>query len=930
MYDNLSYFQKAQDWNFTVNHSSAIFRILLDEKGAFLHVEDPDGQPFNFSSSRFEGPEQDLLYAIQVIVHRNQLQVDWANPNKRLYLHENEHLIFQLKKGLNIFGPDGEAISLFEDDVFSKAEMVVRFKENNLHDPIAHSELIVLVRHSGRSHTEFTILSERFVLIEKRILSIPPLGPSFRYIMALHAPLLNRDLEAILSILFSHFSQFVFEWDDWSVFTGNPRQVDMGLFIDRIDSDKNLYLRVEHLIEGLPGSFLSRYDVRRLVQLNEMERKMTIHDLHYPSHSEVLDDLESRLKKNQRSEKIKNGFFIEGNEIIVTDQLAKAFILNDFTALLFRYRIFGSEKLQDYKISTKQPKLNLSLSHGLNFLEGSCDLDFSGEKIPLARVLSLFKEHAFVPLSDGQLVLLNEGYIKKLQRIFTLKQKNVQISFFDLPELDELIEERALEKAPQKIQDFFSEFNAIADLPLSCPRIHGKARPYQTFGFKWMSFLMKHDLGPVLADEMGLGKTLQAIMVLASHYPRTRKPSLIVMPRTLLFNWREEIQKFCPRLSVYTYHGTQRNAEEIQKHHIALTTYGTVRNDIKTLKDLSFHLLILDESQKIKNLQSKATKAVLALKSEKRLALSGTPIENNLGELYALFRFLNPGLFGSLRDFEAQFANPIQRDQDHEASAHLKRKIFPFILRRLKKDVIHDLPEKVEQTLMVEMSPEQAILYEERRSFYEDAVHNQIQHAGFQKSHFYIFQALNELRQIATQPEAQSDGMIPSPKRQLLLEYIEDLAASGKKALVFSNFLRTIDDVSSDLKNSGIGHLILTGATQDRETLVRQFQEQNQFKVFAMTLKTGGVGLNLTAAEYIFIMDPWWNRAVENQAIDRTHRIGQKNTVFSYRLITKDTIEEKILLLQEMKKDLFEELISADSGGLKKLTEEDLGFLLGR
>jgi SNF2 family DNA or RNA helicase len=319
----------------------------------------------------------------------------------------------------------------------------------------------------------------------------------------------------------------------------------------------------------------------------------------------------------------------------------------------------------------------------------------------------------------------------------------------------------------------------------------------------------------------------------------------------------------------------------------------------------------------------------MLLNAKHRLALSGTPIENNLNELYALFRFLNPAMFGSPEEFSRNYAIPVQKNDDKDALHELKKKIYPFILRRLKRDVLKELPEKVEQTLYVDMSDEQKIFYEQRRLFYYETVKAQISRNGIKKSQFFILQALSELRQIASIPESKSENGIISPKREVLVEQILDLVANNHKILVFANYLNALDCIAEDLEKDGIKYLLMTGATRDRKLLVEQFQEDESCKVFLMTLKTGGIGLNLTAADYIFIFDPWWNKAAENQAIDRTHRIGQDKTVFAYKLITRGTIEEKILQLQEKKSELFDRLISSDGASIKSLNETDVEFVLG-
>ena len=327
-------------------------------------------------------------------------------------------------------------------------------------------------------------------------------------------------------------------------------------------------------------------------------------------------------------------------------------------------------------------------------------------------------------------------------------------------------------------------------------------------------------------------------------------------------------------------------------------------------------------------MQSQTSRAALLLKSQHKLALSGTPIENNLGELYSLFRFLNPAMFGSAQNFNDNYLIPIQKNRDTDAILELRKKIYPFILRRLKSEVLTELPDKIEQTLYVEMSEPQAKLYEQRRLFYQEAIKQQITTSSIEKSQFFIFQAFNELRQIASLPETKSDGKISSPKLELLTEQMTDAIANGHKVLVFVNYLAAIELIEGVLENAGIDFVSMTGSTRDRQKLVDRFQNDTNCKAFVMTLKTGGTGLNLTAADMVFIFDPWWNVAAESQAIDRTHRIGQTRKVTSYKLIAQNTIEEKILLLQEKKKQLFDDIISADAASVKSLSEDDINYLL--
>lgn len=399
------------------------------------------------------------------------------------------------------------------------------------------------------------------------------------------------------------------------------------------------------------------------------------------------------------------------------------------------------------------------------------------------------------------------------------------------------------------------------------------------------------------------------------------------MPRSLLFNWQREVEKFAPKISTIIYHGPDRSLKKSLKYNLIFTTYAMIRNDIDLLKESEFAYVILDESQKIKNISSQISKAAMLLNGRWKLALSGTPVENNLGELYSLYRFLNPSMFGSLKNFQQDYFNPITKNGDEQAMSDLKKKIYPFLLRRLKAEVLTELPDKTEQIIYVDMNRAQADLYEQRRRFYYEAIKMKIQDEGFNKTQFFLFQAMNELRQLASVPETRSDGVVQSPKRDVLGEYLVEVVGNGHKALVFANYLGALDIMEEELNNQNISYLKMTGSTRNRESLVDSFQNGDEYKVLLMTLKTGGVGLNLTAADYVFIFDPWWNVAAENQAIDRVHRIGQKNSVFSYKLITKNTIEEKILQLQQKKTELVNALIGSDTDSVKSLSEQDIDFI---
>ncbi|MFP4564273.1 MAG: DEAD/DEAH box helicase, partial [Spirochaetia bacterium] len=456
-------------------------------------------------------------------------------------------------------------------------------------------------------------------------------------------------------------------------------------------------------------------------------------------------------------------------------------------------------------------------------------------------------------------------------------------------------------------------------------------RPYQVYGVQWMEHLCGHGIGGCLADEMGLGKTVQVISLLRrAFHGNLEGPVLIIAPRSLIWNWAKELNRFSPELPVYIHYGPGRGKEDLTsgRKRIILTTYSTTRIDIEELLPVEFSYLILDESQHIKNLNAKRTMAILSLKARKRFALSGTPVENNLAELYSLFRFLNPSFFGSKGRFSREYGKPIQEEKNDQVLKELKKKIYPFMLRRLKQDVLKELPEKSEQTLLVDLDAEHLKIYHRRRIYLKEKIREAVEKNGFFKASFLILQAMAELRRLAGVPE--DDGEYPgrSAKREQLIDMIRDVRENGHKCLVFTNFLAAVETISSDLEAAGVANLVMTGATGNRQALVNRFQTDPRIGAFIMTLKTGGMGLNLTAADYVFIYDPWWNRAAESQAVDRTHRIGQQNPVFSYRIIARDTIEEKMLMLQQQKAELTSAVLSSDTEAMKVLSEEDLRVLL--
>ena len=444
--------------------------------------------------------------------------------------------------------------------------------------------------------------------------------------------------------------------------------------------------------------------------------------------------------------------------------------------------------------------------------------------------------------------------------------------------------------------------------------------------------MTKFQLGGCLADDMGLGKTVQVLAMLVWFYSQGKKkkgPSLIVMPRSLIYNWTLESQKFS-KLRVLDYSTPDRfdHWEKIDKYHIILTTYAILRNDIEDFSRFNFEYAILDEAQAIKNEGSQVAKASRLINAKFRLAMSGTPVENHLGELWSIFEFINPGFLGSTPLKNLTEING--SDPDEPGLKLLSRAISPFILRRTKEQVLKDLPPKTEQTVFCDLSSVQRKKYDELKKYYRASLDSKIKEFGLQKSRMHVLEALLRLRQAACHTALidSKNEKKHSAKTETLMEQVHEIVSLGHKVLIFSQFTKMLSIVKGFMDKAKIEYEYLDGKTKKRQDKIDRFQNDNNCQVFLISLRAGGVGLNLTAADYCFILDPWWNPAVEAQAVDRMHRIGQKNHVFAYRYIAKNTVEEKILQLQAKKKTLSEGLITANSALIKGLTQKDLEFLL--
>ncbi len=896
------------------------FRLSFDEKGAYIDTIDEKGNElFEVEALQYDRNTREILKSIDHIRESSLFLISWDSCGERIYLNEHPHLIEILKKSRYFVNGSFEKIEWHDEE--SNLTLKIEIPEEE--SKTLNSFLLL----KGK-YRDFKFINEKTVIHDNRIYTIGDIGESFINALEINSHFPKSELENFLTVTMSYFDNLDIDYQDYLVEFGEEKKLQPQIIIEKISRDNSLYLKIGLTISTMNYDFLSEYNISTAAIVNHMEKKILLCDIDLRNIGEAIEEVVKVLTKQQRKLKLREGYYLDGNLIIMQEKLAKEFVTKELLQMVGKYKIVGTDKLKKYRIRTVKPKLVANLQHSIDFLEGDVELDIEGEKFSIFDVLKAYKKDSYIVLSDGTNALINKKYIEKLERIFKRKDDKAKVSFFDLPLVEELIEDKLFSVEMKKSKELFMGFNKLKTYPVSQPPIKAVLREYQDYGYKWLSYLVDNNIGGCLADDMGLGKTLQAIALLSRIYSDSKKPSLVAMPKSLVYNWENEIKKFNPDLNVKIYYGNNRDINEIMGSQIILTTYGTVRNDIKILKEIEFEIIILDESQNIKNINSQTTKAVMLLNSKNRIALSGTPVENNLGELYSLFRFLNPTMFGSIDEFNSFYGNPIQRDNDMEVVEELKKKIYPFILRRTKKEVLKDLPDKIEKVHFVEMNDDQKRVYDERRLFYYDLIHNQIKEHGIGKSQIFILQALNELRQIASCPEMKTEGIVSSTKREILIENIREAVDNGHKILVFTNFIRSIENICEDLDKHNIKHIYMTGATKDRQALVEKFQNDKKCKVFVMTLKTGGVGLNLTAADTIFIYDPWWNKTAEDQAVDRSHRMGQDRTVFSYKLITKGTIEEKILKLQEEKSRLFEKLISSDSASVKSLTEKDIEYIL--
>ncbi len=670
---------------------------------------------------------------------------------------------------------------------------------------------------------------------------------------------------------------------------------------------------------------------------------------------DILSEEEGKIVKYRRNFELEEDFvdFISSlHPEFKWQKGEKVFYLSyeDFSKDLWFYKffdelrkneieIYGLKELKNFKYSPHRGVISTSVKSGIDWFEVNVDITFGDNKVGLKDIRNaVIRKDKYILLKDGSVGVLPDEWLHKLERYFRhgeIKGDKLTVSHLKFSVVDELFDEindadvlAEIEEKKRKL----SGFKEIAKTKIP-KEIKAELRHYQKEGVNWLNFLDEMSWGGILADDMGLGKTLQVLTFLQQKIKKNKTPNLVVVPTTLLFNWKAEIKKFAPGLKAFYHYGQGRNTdtEVFKKYHLIFTTYGVLMRDIEMLKDFKFNYVILDESQAVKNPASRRFKAVSLLKAKNRLALTGTPIENSTFDLYSQMSFVNKGFFGSMNAFKNSFSNAIDKEGNEVIAGELQRMINPFILRRTKEMVATELPPKTENIIYCEMDTEQRKVYDAYRNEYRNKLLGNIEKEGVGKSKMMVLEALTRLRQICDSPRLLNNDDISvtdAVKIKEIVRHITDKTANHK-ILIFSQFVKMLGLIKAELNKHNIEYEYLDGqcSIKQRELSVRNFQENHGLRVFLISLKAGGTGLNLTAADYVYIVDPWWNPAVENQAIDRCYRIGQNKKVFAYRMICTDTVEEKILALQQKKTKIATDIVQTDESIMKGLKAEDVKAL---
>ena len=652
--------------------------------------------------------------------------------------------------------------------------------------------------------------------------------------------------------------------------------------------------------------------------------------------AEVIDFLE------EYNFKVRPEHFIlkDNNEIqeFITDGMTH--IPEDWN--VERSQSFDQIEIKEVKL---EPIVEIDDSEGINWFDFSISYNLGGKSYSRQELQQLIsynkKGEAYIKLDNQYFILESGAQEEKVEQM--LKDAESQAEGYRAPYHNLLYYKNLVEKSGinfkgnqvfNELEDEISGLNVVKERQLP-QGLKGELRDYQKNGYNWLRFLHKYHFGGILADDMGLGKTLQMLTLLKSVKPE--RPALVLCPRTLIYNWQEEADKFFDDLRTLVYYGTPAERDKMRHdfadYDLIISSYSTISRDVAELNQESiiFSFAILDEAQHIKNHRTKRAKAVKNIEAESRLALTGTPLENSVEELWSIFDFLMPGYLGNYSYFKKNFLTPINKNNEKEKMTELKERVAPFILRRRKGEVLKELPEKIVNVHPVSMTQLQEDSYQTVLEEVRGELEQTVEEKGFNRSRINVLAALTKLRQICNHPALvlREEGRAHnSGKLEALRELLADALSGGHKIIVFSQFVKMLKLIRDDLEQQGINYLYLDGSTRKRMEKVREFNSNPEVEIFLISLKAGGVGLNLTAADMVVHVDPWWNPMVERQATDRAHRLGQENRVMVYKMITRGTVEEKMLKLQQRKQDLFNNIIENNVNPIKAVSWEDIQDLL--
>lgn len=646
---------------------------------------------------------------------------------------------------------------------------------------------------------------------------------------------------------------------------------------------------------------------------------------------------------------VQTGFMLDSANarlVLVNDEKIYNFLSKEIEDYMKKFEVLVAENFK--KKDIKKIKIK---SIGVKIENNLLDINLEDFKFNIYEIKDIINKYKlrkkFYRLKDGTYISLEKNssldFLENLTDNIEIEDENVEENSIKLPIYRALYLEKIFKNMPntniQKNEYYKNMISQIEDRQIDLstkipPKLNAELRTYQKIGYKWLRTLEQYKMGGILADDMGLGKTIQLLAVILSYVQKNKgnvKPSIIICPSSLALNWYNEIQKFTPTLKALVisddYLERKRKIEEIGKYQVIITSYDSLKRDIDLYENYCFKYVVADEAQYIKNNNTKNSKAIKTINAETKFALTGTPIENSLSELWSIFDFIMPGYLYKYKKFKELYETPIIKEQNEDVMNKLKKQIEPFVLRRTKGEVLTELPDKTVTILNNEMSEEQYNIYMSYMAQARKEIMSQIDINGFEKSQIKILSLLMRLRQICCHPKLflrEYEG--ESSKLNQCIEIIQDAVLGGHKILLFSSYTSMFEIIEEKLKNIGVKYLKLTGQTKvgERIELVDKFNTDENIKVFLISLKAGGTGLNLTGADMVIHYDPWWNLSAENQATDRTYRIGQKRNVQVYKLITKNSIEEKIYELQQKKAKLIDNMLSTDATFINKLSKDDI------